>query len=93
LKRQEIIQFNVFLSTSCSGKLIIHPSQTKIRSEFINCVERIHGNICGLIYPLCGPFRYYMNLIDASTRWSHIFVVNPELGICEINSSNNSNKS
>jgi hypothetical protein len=23
------------------------------------------------IQPLCGPLRYFMVLIDASTRWSH----------------------
>ena len=34
--------------------------------------ERIHGDICGPIHPPCGPFRYFMVLIDASTRWSHV---------------------
>jgi IS30 family transposase len=24
------------------------------------------------IQPLCGPFRYFMVLIDTSTRWSHM---------------------
>ena len=35
-------------------------------------LERIHGDICGPIHPPCGPFRYFMVLIDASTRWSHV---------------------
>jgi hypothetical protein len=28
--------------------------------------------MCGLIQPLSGHFRYFMVLIDASTRWSHV---------------------
>ena len=35
-------------------------------------LERIHGDICGPIHPPCGHFRYFMVLIDASTRWSHV---------------------
>ena len=35
-------------------------------------LERIHGDICGPIHPPCGPFRYFMVLIDAPTRWSHV---------------------
>ena len=35
-------------------------------------LERIHRDICGPIHPPCGPIRYFMVLIDASTRWSHI---------------------
>ena len=30
------------------------------------------GDICGPIHPPCGPFRYFMILIDAFTRWSHV---------------------
>ena len=30
------------------------------------------GDICGPIHPPCGPFCYFMILIDASTRWSHV---------------------
>ncbi|KAD2805063.1 hypothetical protein E3N88_38440 [Mikania micrantha] len=30
------------------------------------------GDICGPIHPPCGPFRYFMVLIDASRRWSHV---------------------
>ena len=35
-------------------------------------LERIHGDICGPIHPPCGPFHYFMVLIDASTTWSHV---------------------
>ncbi|KAK9157593.1 hypothetical protein Scep_004167 [Stephania cephalantha] len=34
--------------------------------------ERIQGDMCGPIQPHYGPFRYFMVLIDASTRWSHV---------------------
>ena len=32
-------------------------------------LERIQGDICGPIHPPCVPFRYFMVLIDASSRW------------------------
>ena len=54
------------------GKLIIRPSPAKINFESIHFLERVQGDICGPIHPPCGPFRYFMVLIDASTRWSHI---------------------
>ena len=47
----------------------IHVKPTKVVSHFL---ERIQGDICGPIHPPCGPFRYFMVLIDASTRWSHV---------------------
>ena len=53
-------------------KLIIRPSQRKIESESLTFLERIQGDICGPIHPPCGPFRYFMVLIDVSTRWSHV---------------------
>jgi len=52
--------------------LIIRPSPEKIRNESISFLEQIQGDICGLIHPPCGSFRYFMVLIDVSTRWSHI---------------------
>ena len=58
---------------ACSqGKLIVRPSINKSMSESPVFLERIHGDICGPIHPPCGPFRYFMVLIDASTRWSHV---------------------
>jgi len=35
-------------------------------------LERIQGDICGPINSLSEPFRYFMVLIDASTKWSHV---------------------
>ena len=62
-----------FVCTACaSGKLIIKPSYLKVKNESLNFLERIQGDICGPIQPLSGPFRYFMVLIDASTRWSHV---------------------
>ena len=39
--------------------------------ESSSFLERIQGDICGPIHPSCGPFRYFMVLINAWTRWSH----------------------
>ena len=63
-------QSSEFVCTSCAkGKLILRPSHLKIQAEPLQFLERIQGDICGLIQPLSGPFRYFMVLIDASTRW------------------------
>ena len=73
LKNQKIFLSNEFSCAACSqGKLIIMPSPTKIRTEPLEFLQRIQGDICGPIHPQCGPFRYFMILIDASTRWSHV---------------------
>jgi hypothetical protein len=62
-----------FICTSCAtGKLILRPSPLEIHAEPLKFLERIQGDICGPIQPLSGPFRYFMVLIDASTRWSHV---------------------
>ncbi|GJS41015.1 disease resistance CC-NBS-LRR class family protein [Tanacetum coccineum] len=61
------------LCTSCSfGKLIVRPSPLKIKNESPMFLKRIQGDICGPIHPPCGPFRYFMVLIDASSRWCHV---------------------
>ena len=66
-------QSSDFVCTSCAtGKLILRPSHLKIQAEPLQFLERIQGDICGPIQPLSGPFRYFMVLIDASTRWSHV---------------------
>ena len=44
----------------------------KLNFESLSLLEKVQGDICGLIRPPCGPFRYFMVLIDASTRWSHV---------------------
>ena len=67
---------NEFSCEACSqGKLIVRPSINKIMSESPVFLERIHGDICGPIHPPCGPFCYFMVLIDASTRWSHVYLL------------------
>lgn len=73
LKNQKIFQSKEFSCVACSqGKLIIKPSPAKIGVESPRILERIQGDICGPIHPSCGPFKYFMVLIDASTRWSHV---------------------
>ena len=73
LKNKKILQMNEFSCAACSqGKLIIRPSLAKIGIESPIFLERIHGDICGPIQPSSGPFKYFMVLIDASTRWSHV---------------------
>jgi len=62
-----------FLCVSCAkGKLITKPSYLKLNVESLGFRKRIQGDIYGPIHPLSGPFRYFMVLIDASTRWSHV---------------------
>ncbi|KAM2161647.1 hypothetical protein PS2_044208 [Malus domestica] len=53
---------------SCSlGKLNTKPLYTKIIHDPPKFLQRIQGDICGPIQPTCGPFRYFMVLVDAST--------------------------
>ncbi|KAM2557854.1 hypothetical protein TB2_014928 [Malus domestica] len=54
------------------GKLVIRPLQLKVDVESPSFLQRIQRDICGPIQPLCGPFRYFMVLVDASTRWSYV---------------------
>jgi len=73
LKNQKIFKSGEFSCKACSeGKLIIRPSPNKIGHKRPKFLLRIHGDICGPIHPPCGPFRYFMVLIVASTRWSHV---------------------
>ena len=68
-----------FVCTSCAtGKLILRPSHLKITAEPLKFLERIQGEICGPIQPLSRPFRYFMVLIDASTRWSHVCLLSTQ---------------
>jgi hypothetical protein len=60
------------------GKLILRPSPLKIHAEPLRFLERIQGDICGLIQPLCGHFIYFIVLIDASTRWSHMCLLSTD---------------
>ncbi|KAD6795987.1 hypothetical protein E3N88_06883 [Mikania micrantha] len=74
LRDQKLPQIDkIPLCVSCSlGKLVTRPSPLKIEHESPLFLERIQGDICGPIHPPCGPFRYFMVLIDASSRWSHV---------------------
>ena len=58
--------------TACSqGKLITKPSPSKVVIE-PSFLKIIQGDICEPIHPPCKPFRYFMVLIDASSKWSHV---------------------
>ena len=73
LKNGKILQTGEFTCNACSqGKLITRPSPAKVGNESPMFLERIHGDICGPIHPPCGPFKYFMVLIDASSRWSSV---------------------
>ena len=71
MKNIMVIKPNNVSCIACSlGKLITRPSVNKIKTESPGFLERIQGNICGPITPYYGPFRYFMVLVDESTRWS-----------------------
>ena len=70
--RQILVTGGYTCATCSKGKLIIRPSFTNATFESPAFLERIQGDICGPIHPPSGPFRYFMVLIDASTRWSHV---------------------
>ena len=73
LKNQKILLSSNYPCSACSqSKLITKPSHSKIAVECPSFLKRIQGDICGPIHPPCGPFKYFMVLIDASTRWSHV---------------------
>jgi hypothetical protein len=58
-----------FMCTTCATrKLILTPSPIKIKMEPLKFLERFQEDIYGPIKPLSGPFRYFMILIDVSTR-------------------------
>jgi hypothetical protein len=58
-----------FICTACgTGKLILRPPYLKIKAEPLTFLKRIQGDIYSPIHLLTGPFRYFMVLIDASTR-------------------------
>ena len=54
------------------GKFITRPFSLKVDSDTPQFLECIQGDICGPIDPTSGPFHYFMVLVDASTRWSHV---------------------
>lgn len=73
LKNLKILTNDEFSCDACyQGKMITRPSPMKVGIESPAFLERIHGDICGPIHPPSGLFRYFMVLIDASSRWSHV---------------------
>jgi hypothetical protein len=73
LKDAKFLKSNDFVCTSSAmEKLILQSSALKIHAEPLKFLECIQEDICGTIQPLCGPFIYFMVLVDASTRWSHV---------------------
>jgi hypothetical protein len=69
LREAKFHKHSDFMCIACATrKLILRPSSLKIQTEPLKFLERIQDDICGPIQPLCGPFRYFMVLIDASTR-------------------------
>ena len=66
LKNHKILLSSDYPCTACSQcKLIVRPSHTKVLVESPTFLERIQGDICG-------PFCYFMMLIDVSFQWSHV---------------------
>jgi hypothetical protein len=62
-----------FVSVDCAkGKLILRPSYLNVIVESPIFLERIHGDMCGLVNRMSRPFRYFMVLIDTSSRWSTV---------------------
>ena len=75
LTSRQILKSHDFSCTACSQvKLIIRPYFTKIMSESLAFLESIQGDICGSIHLISGHFFYSMVLIDACTRWSHVWL-------------------
>ena len=73
LTNGHISSHNHYNCIACTqGKLITRPSSLKVDSDPPQFLERIQGDISGPIDPPSGPFRYFMVLVDASTRWSHV---------------------
>nr|AAS79613.1 putative copia-like polyprotein [Ipomoea trifida] len=73
LLRSHVLSPNMFTCVACAkGKYIVRPSRTKVGHESPIFLQRLQGDICGPISPPSGPFRYFMVLFDASTRWTHV---------------------
>ena len=58
---------------SCSqGKFLKQPSKWKLPSELPEPLEHLQGDICGPIVPPSGPFRYFLVLVDVSSRHAEV---------------------
>ena len=59
----------------CSqGKYSVQPSipKSSIVQPFLSL---LHSDICGPISPQCGPFRYFMVVIDSTSRYFHVILL------------------
>ena len=63
---------NYSCETYLGQELITRPSISKVDFESLSFLQRIQGVICGPIHPTSGLFRYFLVLVDISTRWSHV---------------------
>jgi len=60
LTNAKFLKSSYYTCTTCATrKLILKLSSLKIKVEPLNFLERIQGDIYGLINPLFGPFRYF----------------------------------
>lgn len=58
---------------ACSeGKLILRPAPATTEAKIPNFMERLHADVCGSIEPASGPFRFFLAVIDASSKWSQV---------------------
>ena len=74
--QSSVQQANHLSCKACSlAKTGSRPSYAKDTKQNIQFLQRIQGDICGPIQPECGPFKYFMVLVDASTRWSHVVLL------------------
>ena len=73
IKNLKILYKGDFSCLACfKGKLITRPSKIKVDNESLSFLERIQRDICGPIQPPSEPFRYFMVLIDVSSKWSYV---------------------
>ena len=73
------IPLHDFCVECAKGKLVTRLSLTKINTESLVFLQQIQRDICGLVHPPCGPFWYFMVLIDASTRWSYVSLLSTRI--------------
>ena len=76
LKNTKVLLSKDYSYETCSqGKLITRLFMTKVNIESTFFLQRIKGDICGPIHLISRSFKYFMVLVDASCKWSHIFIL------------------
>ena len=76
LKNTKVLLSKNYSYETCSqGKLITRLFMTKVNIESTFFLQRIKGDICGPIHLISRSFKYFMVLVDASCKWSHIFIL------------------